>query len=73
VRRVLAPDEQVQLDTYHVEAITGGTDAVVNVEVRLRRGNRMVNSFGVDEDIVRASVEAYLKGMNVFLMNGKRD
>ena len=42
-------------------------------QVRLRSGNRMVNSFGVDEDIVRASVEAYLKGMNVFLMNGKRD
>jgi D-citramalate synthase len=73
VSRVLAPDEQVQLDDYLVEAITGGTDAVVNVEVRLRRGNRMVNSFGVNEDIVRASVEAYLKGMNVFLMNGKRD
>ena len=72
VSRVLAPDEQVQLDTYHVEAITGGTDAVVNVEVRLRRGNRIVSSFGVDEDIVRASVEAYLKGMNVFLMNGRR-
>jgi D-citramalate synthase len=71
VSRVLSQGEQVRLDTYHVEAITGGTDAMVNVEVRLRRGDRIVNSTGVDEDIVRASVEAYLKGMNVLLINGE--
>jgi D-citramalate synthase len=70
VSKVLSPGEQALLDTYHVEAITGGTDAVVNVEVRLRRGERIVNSTGVDEDIVKASVEAYLRGMNVLLMNG---
>lgn len=70
VSKVLNPGEQALLDTYHVEAITGGTDALVNVEVRLRRGERIVNSTGVDEDIVKASVEAYLRGMNVLLMNG---
>jgi D-citramalate synthase len=70
VSKALPQDQQIQLDTYHVEAITGGTDAVVNVEVRLRRGDRIVNSTGVNEDIVQASIEAYLRGMNVLLVNG---
>jgi len=71
VSKALSQDQQIQLDTYHVEAITGGTDAVVNVEVRLRKGDRIVNSTGVNEDIVQASIEAYLRGMNVLLINGK--
>jgi|TARA_B100001971_G_scaffold215084_1_gene257229 D-citramalate synthase len=71
VSKALPQDQQIQLDTYHVEAITGGTNAVVNVEVRLRRGNRIVNSTGVHEDIVQASIEAYLRGMNVLLVNDK--
>jgi D-citramalate synthase len=70
VSKALPQDQQIKLDTYHVEAITGGTDAVVNVEVRLRRGDRIVNSTGVNEDIVQASIEAYLRGMNVLLVNG---
>ena len=70
VSKALPLDMQIQLDSYHVEAITGGTDAVVNVEVRLRRGDRIVNSTGVNEDIVQASIEAFLRGMNVLMVNG---
>jgi D-citramalate synthase len=70
VSKAIPLEHLIQLDTYHVEAITGGTDAVVNVEVRLRRGDRIVNSSGVNEDIVQASIEAYLRGMNVLLVNG---
>ncbi len=44
---------------------------MVNVEVRLRRGDRIVNSTGVNEDIVQASIEAYVRGMNVLLVNGR--
>ncbi|MCW3978247.1 MAG: 2-isopropylmalate synthase, partial [Candidatus Bathyarchaeota archaeon] len=35
VSKAINPEQRAHLDTYHVEAITGGTDAVVNVEVRL--------------------------------------
>jgi len=70
VSRAIAPPQRAHLDTYHVEAITGGTDAAVNVEVRLRRGDRVVTSTGVSEDIVIASVEAFLRGMNVLLIKG---
>ncbi|MFQ6052737.1 MAG: 2-isopropylmalate synthase [Candidatus Bathyarchaeia archaeon] len=68
VSKAIGPGQRPHLDTYHVEAITGGTDAVVNVEVRLRRGDRVVNSTGISEDIVMASVEAFIKGMNILLL-----
>jgi len=71
VSKAINPERRAYLDMYHVEAITGGTDAVVNVEVRLRRGDRIVTSTGVGEDIVMASVEAFLRGMNVMLANNK--
>jgi len=64
--KAVKPDQAVNLEVYHVEAITGGTDAVVNVEVRLRQGDKVVTSRGVDEDIVMASVDAYLKGVNLY-------
>jgi D-citramalate synthase len=64
--KAVKPDQAVNLEVYHVEAITGGTDAVVNVEVRLRQGDKVVTSRGVNEDIVMASVDAYLKGVNLY-------
>ena len=38
----------------------------VNVEVMLRHGDRVLSSRGTDEDIVLASVKAYLNGVNLF-------
>jgi D-citramalate synthase len=64
--KAVSMDEPVVLELYQVEAITGGTDAVVNVEVRLRQGDRVVTSRGVSEDIVLASVNAYLNGVNLY-------
>ena len=40
-------------------------DAVVEVMVRMRKGNRTVTAIGVREDIVKASIEAVLSAMNV--------
>ena len=70
--KAVAIDQPVELELYQVEAITGGTDAVVNVEVRLRQGDRVVTSRGVNEDIVLASVNAYLNGVNLY-QNMKKD
>jgi len=67
VRRAVSAMEPMQLEQYHVEAITGGTDAVVEVHVRLRRGDRTATAMGVRGDIVMASVEAMLSGMNVLM------
>lgn len=67
ISRAISLEEKAYLDTYHVEAITGGTDAFVNVEIMMRKGDRIVSSRGVSEDIVMASVEAYMKSMNLLL------
>ena len=72
INKALPEGQAVRLDVYHVEAITGGTDAAVNVEVWLRQGGKLVTSRGTNEDIVMASVDAYLKGVNVFSGMKKR-
>ena len=51
-----------------MDAITGGTDAEVEVEVRLRHGDIVVSSRGRSRDIVRASIEAYIEGVNLLIL-----
>ncbi len=65
VKNAIAEVEPIILEQYMVKAITGGTDAMVEVVVRMRKGNRTVTAMGVREDIVKASMEAVLSAMNV--------
>ena len=65
VKDAIAETEPITLEQYNVKAITGGTDAMVEVVVHMRKGNRTVTAMGVREDIVKASMEAVLSGMNV--------
>jgi D-citramalate synthase len=59
------------LEQYDVKSITGGTDAMVEVEVRMRKGNKVATARGVREDIVNASMDAVIGGMNVLMaLNG---
>ncbi len=53
-----------ELDSYHVDAITGGTDAVVTVAVDLSRGDRSVSVSASDADITRASVVAMVDALD---------
>jgi len=69
VRKAVSAVEPIQLEQYQVMAITGGTDAVVEVIVRLRKGDRVATALGARGDIVMASVEAMLNGMNVLTMD----
>ncbi|QGN06165.1 2-isopropylmalate synthase [Halorhabdus sp. CBA1104] len=52
------------LDSYHVDAITGRTDALVTVEVEMSRGDRSVTVARSDADITRASVEAMVDAID---------
>jgi len=63
----------IQLDDYSVNAITGGTNAVVEVNVKLKKGNIVLTSKGVHGDIVMASVEAMLNGINVLMASSIRN
>jgi D-citramalate synthase len=67
VNKAVLVVEPIHLENYHVKAITGGTDAMVEVIVRLRKGDRTATAMGVREDIVMASIEAVLSGMNVLM------
>ncbi len=57
----------VKLTAYHVDAITGGTDALVDVKIKLQKGDKEVSAASAGTDIVIVSVEALLKGLNLLL------
>ncbi|WP_342766505.1 2-isopropylmalate synthase [Candidatus Hecatella orcuttiae] len=67
IKKLGASIADITLEEYHVKSITGGTDAVVEVIVKLRRGDRTVTASGARGDIVMASVEAVLSGMNTLM------
>lgn len=50
--------------SYEVKAITGGTDALGEVTVRLEEDGRTVVGQGADTDIITASAKAYLNALN---------
>ncbi len=57
----------IKLEEYHVDAITGGTDATVSVTVRMKSGGKVITASGVDTDIVMASVQAMVNGINLLI------
>nr|WP_094226456.1 (R)-citramalate synthase [Methanolobus psychrotolerans] len=64
IKKGISGIADVQLEEYHVDAISGGTDALVEVLVKLSKDGKMVTSRGSRTDIVMASVEAILNGIN---------
>jgi D-citramalate synthase len=71
IKKLVLDVESIQLEEYHVKSITGGTDAIVEVIVKLRKNDKIITSRGARENIVIASVEAILNGMNILLANYK--
>ena len=72
INKAIAQATEISLESYDVKAITGGTNAVVEVTVQLRKGNTRISSMSVHSDIVMASVEAMLHGMNVVMASSIR-
>ncbi|HDH40954.1 MAG TPA: 2-isopropylmalate synthase, partial [Candidatus Altiarchaeales archaeon] len=56
-----------ELVEYHVDSISGGTDAVVEVMVKLRSRDRIITAQGAGSDIVLASVDALVNGINLIM------
>jgi D-citramalate synthase len=65
VKKAIQEVEPILLEQYNVKAITGGTDAMVEVMVRMRKNGRTATAMGVREDIVMASLDAVIGCMNV--------
>ena len=59
--------KDVDLIEYHVDSITGGTDAFIDVIIKLQKGDKVVSARGTEPDIINASVKAYIAGVNRLL------
>ena len=64
--------EKIHLSEYRLEAITGGSNAVAEVVIKVEdeKGN-IVSARAVREDIVMASVEAMINGINKCLLKNR--
>ena len=72
LRKAIGKLADITLEEYHVDAITGGTDALVEVWVKLSRDGHVITARGARADIIMASVEAVVEGVNRLLtLNGR--
>ncbi len=55
---------QSKLEAYLVKGITGGTDALGDVTVKVEEGGKKVTGHGADTDIIVASAKAYVNALN---------
>ncbi|MCU4925517.1 2-isopropylmalate synthase [Halobacteria archaeon AArc-dxtr1] len=67
VRTALGSAADAELEAYQVDAVTGGTDAIVTVEVTMSRDDRTVTVARSEADITRASVEAMVDALDRLL------
>ncbi len=65
--------ESIRLNEYRLEAITGGSNAVAEVVIKVEddKGN-IVSARAAREDIVMASVEAMINGINKLLLKNRK-
>jgi len=55
----------LKLENYNLKAITGGTDALADVSIRLSDASgNLFNARAVHEDVIQASAKAIIKGIN---------
>ncbi|MFB0500136.1 MAG: 2-isopropylmalate synthase [Candidatus Hadarchaeaceae archaeon] len=65
IRNVMKEISALKLKEYHLDAITGGSDALAEVTVKLEDEKSSIYiAKGVREDVVIASVEAMINGIN---------
>lgn len=58
-------DPSVKLEEYNLKAITGGTDALADVSIKLRDANgKIFSGRAVNEDVIKAGVMAIINGLN---------
>lgn len=67
INKAISDVIDISLAEYHVDAITGGTDALIDVVVKLKSDDKIITARSTQSDIINASVEAYLSGVNRLL------
>jgi 2-isopropylmalate synthase len=73
IQKLISNQERIRLREYRLEAITGGSNAVAEVIIKVEdeKGN-VVSARAAREDIVMASVEAMINGINKLLIKHKQ-
>ena len=72
IRNSLKDIADISLREYNLEAITGGSDALAEVRVKLEDSNgHIATGSAAREDIVTASVEAMISGLNRIFLTRK--
>ncbi|MEM3608908.1 MAG: 2-isopropylmalate synthase [Candidatus Bathyarchaeia archaeon] len=69
IQKVVSELVNVRLMEYRLEALTGGSDAIAEVIIKVEdKYGEIVSARGAGEDIVKASVEAMINGINKLLI-----
>jgi 2-isopropylmalate synthase len=73
IQKLTSSIEKIRLSEYRLEAITGGSNAVAEVVIKVEdeKGN-IVSARAAREDIVMASVEAMINGINKLLVKNHK-
>jgi 2-isopropylmalate synthase len=73
IQKLTSSIENIRLSEYRLEAITGGSNAVAEVVIKVEdeKGN-IVSARAAREDIVMASVEAMINGINKLLLKNQQ-
>ncbi len=72
IQKSIKDTADITLEEYHVDAVTGGTDALIDVLVKLKHEDKVITARSTEPDVILASVEAYLKGVNKILTDDKK-
>ncbi len=73
VQKITSKLADIKLREYRLEALTGGSDAVAEVIIKVEdKDGNIVSARGAREDIVMASVEAMINGINKILLKKRR-
>lgn len=67
VNKILSNYADIKLEEYHVDAITGGPDALIDVIVKVSLDGKVISARSTQPDIINASVEAFISGANRLL------
>ncbi|MBI3911994.1 MAG: 2-isopropylmalate synthase [Armatimonadetes bacterium] len=70
VEKIVRTDHH--LTDYIVSAVTGGTDALAEVSVRIARGPQIFTGRSAALDVIEASARAYLQAINKLIYYGTR-
>ncbi|MEM2928199.1 MAG: 2-isopropylmalate synthase [Nitrososphaerota archaeon] len=72
IQKVIDPIIKVYLKEYRLEAISGGSDSLAEVIIKVEDSNgNIASARALHEDIVMASVEAMINGINKLLFKRK--